>query len=669
MKRDTLIKILPRRFVPDSQLVSIGSNQYTTTFIPVEPEAVWQDQGGVSLVSLSFSYSNGTVTLTTASAPDENIFMDYPLYFCSKVAIRTYDDPVAETGGTFLWEPRLASNVSIKESVQNMLSGIMTISSTNINLINEDYGLNQYFTVYDNYKNKSVYIYSLIETTYRLLAKGYITSVNLGRNIGINVKNSNKLLEYQATLNNSKAYQTYNTTDYPNMLSALDGTNIKVGYGATSAIINPLDDIIYDTGAFSFPYLNLNASSKLIKMPYLGLNSGTGYYEWGMGICDDPFSPTSKSDTATLSNPTLITRSDLTHNVTRYDISASDVKHFQPGFATQDVRVSTATSTAWVISVDYENNKIDIFLDSTADPIVTITKYSYWVFFNNGQFLSCLNYTFFDGSPTSEYRLVTTDSSQKLAIMTSTTAPDNTIDAFYYMFTCKTTDHSDFLQSYIESAGISVNTTSFASVQSSVNTGVMTVVDRNDNVLKLCEKVATSMGAILSYDPPNDEYIYKIINSSLSGVDYTISKKDILEPELLPQISYSDVRDNISLLHEYLNIDPNSRYLPDMNNSSDSTFSRGFNSDNLSITLYHALEDSSDAITNIEEAYFTPRITYRFTLDTAEFPDIIIGDIIKITDVGDRLPGSISEIETVVIELVKTSENTVVVAYDFSKIP
>ena len=43
MNRGSLVKILPRRFVPDSEWVSIGGNQYTTEFVPREPEAVYRD--------------------------------------------------------------------------------------------------------------------------------------------------------------------------------------------------------------------------------------------------------------------------------------------------------------------------------------------------------------------------------------------------------------------------------------------------------------------------------------------------------------------------------------------------------------------------------------------------------------------------------------------------
>jgi hypothetical protein len=37
MKRVSYLKLVPRRFTPDSEIVSIGSNQYTTQWIDVEP--------------------------------------------------------------------------------------------------------------------------------------------------------------------------------------------------------------------------------------------------------------------------------------------------------------------------------------------------------------------------------------------------------------------------------------------------------------------------------------------------------------------------------------------------------------------------------------------------------------------------------------------------------
>ena len=111
-KRQSLVKLLPRRFIPDSETSLVSGSVYRTTFIDVEPSAVYQDT-----TSLSFTYTSGQLDFTVvAGAPNSNIFVDYPLYFCLYEANRFHDDPVAETGNIVDWEPRLSQHANMKQS-------------------------------------------------------------------------------------------------------------------------------------------------------------------------------------------------------------------------------------------------------------------------------------------------------------------------------------------------------------------------------------------------------------------------------------------------------------------------------------------------------------------------------------------------------------------------
>src|SRR5210317_1905957 len=211
-KKNTLLKLSVRRFIPDSELVLVSGFDYTTTFAPKAPTSVYQ-----GTTSLTFSYSNGVLSLTSITAPDSDIFVDYDLYFATGATINDYDNPVDQTGSIVEWQPRLASNFTSKQSSSDMIYGFMSISSSSANLDNNDSALNQYFTKYDNWRGKNFTSYILIGSTYRRFSSGTISKYSSGTTITLSLKNMIGNLNTEATLGNARQYYKINSIDYPSV--------------------------------------------------------------------------------------------------------------------------------------------------------------------------------------------------------------------------------------------------------------------------------------------------------------------------------------------------------------------------------------------------------------------------------------------------------------------
>lgn len=672
MIRVSFVKLLPRRFVPDSEIVSIGSNQYTTTFINIEPEAVYQDQGDIEPVSLTFSWDGSTCTFTTASAPDENIFLDYPLYFCTSTTAYVQDDPATPSGSVVEWLPNLIEHPSVPESSANMLNGVLSTSSLGIRLTNADYALNQYFTKYDNYKNKPAFIYGRLGDNYRKLGYGYITRIATGSNISISIKTTNKLLEADATLGNREQHYLYTSAKWPNIDKGYEGKPIPVQYGPLSQHHGSATReirVVYDVTTPTFNYSVPNDRIKL-KCPYVGSD------KWFVGICDDPISRTSwESAGVTYINSTQYQLDDLEYlpflvqgSTYRFGDVADTVQKDDP-----------------LIAIDYATGILTVSSASVNIEIFYLTPASIWILrkpsstatteylekLNDLAYLSVPNFA--NPTPPLTWEFELTDSGQYMVYFVMDPAYTNYADfigrPFYAVLHSNQITQTDFIQKYIESIGIDVDTTSFSQAQTDANTNVMITANKDhklDTVHKLVEAITTSCNGLLHHDSETNKYKYKIINSSLSGTDHTISSTDILEPDLVPKVEYQDVVATVTMNHPYTIDNP---YTEGSSLSEISSFSRALNSEGKSKTIEHYLTDVTDVIGYKSETYNTPMITYEFTLMADDFFGIDIGDIVQIENVNGRLLSIGTSIRLVVIARTRSVEKIGIKAYDFSKIP
>jgi hypothetical protein len=690
MIRNTFVKLLPRRFTPDSEISSIGGNQYTTQWIDIEPEAVYQDRGGIEPVSLSFSWNNTTKTLTftTTTAPDEDIFIDYPLRFCGEVVVYLQEDPVTPSGSIVRWEPRLTSNPSIPESASNMLNGVLSTSSTSISLNNNDYYLNKYLTKYDNYKNKPAVIYGQLGDAYKNLAYGYITRTGSGRQLRVSIKSTTKLLEAQATLNNTDEYINYRAANITNLPETLEGKPIPVCYGPLSQVpVRGRFQPTYlqeSTPSYSQRY-RLPPDSIVRKAEYLG------NYKFLLGISDNPWSRSSFESIAVSysSTTTYFGNTARIYNVAKeyigYFVEGENWRFFDGGgggtnvliyfldFANNQIWINGSTNHVTAAMFPSLMYRREPSRESTAVPGTTFNEIL--------QGISFLSYPFFVGQPANalhQWTFEATDSGQYLLFFTYAVDDQTEFDTngydewdHYFILQSKNIGQSDFIKKYIESTGSSVDTTSFSQAQTDADTDVLYTVN-NDNkiqsVHEVVENIATSCNGILYLDTETNKYKYKIIESGLSGTDWTITAQDILEPDLIPIVSYEDTASTVRMDHPYTEGE-RVNFIDGNNSSRTSSFSRAFNAEERVKTLKHFLTDSSVVIDYKAETFNTPMVTYRFTVMADDFFDVDIGDIVEINNTDGRLLNSADSVRLLIIARNRSVEKIGLTGYEFEKIP
>jgi len=170
-QRFMLVKIIPARYV-SIQLGADGGGVYSMAWSVATIDHV--ERNGVTLTETTgtpatndeWSLENGTFKVKTAIAPSANnvVVIFYNLFFTSNhYRIATIDPDDANTDEIH-WEPRLLTEPAVKQSVRDIISGVISTSITNMSFINTDNFFQQYLTDDDSFNEKKVKCWLCINT-------------------------------------------------------------------------------------------------------------------------------------------------------------------------------------------------------------------------------------------------------------------------------------------------------------------------------------------------------------------------------------------------------------------------------------------------------------------------------------------------------------------------
>ena len=146
-KRTCLVRITPARFV-SSDLAAQGSGIYTMTF-SIAPLSKVEREGNVltkvATVSnndeWSHDESTGLFTIKLASAPngtDNVVIAFYNLFYCDSTGEITYETPTDSSTTKRYWEPRITNSISTRQSFNNIVEGIFSISANSVDIDDSD---------------------------------------------------------------------------------------------------------------------------------------------------------------------------------------------------------------------------------------------------------------------------------------------------------------------------------------------------------------------------------------------------------------------------------------------------------------------------------------------------------------------------------------------------
>lgn len=649
-KKNTLLKLSVRRFIPDSELVLVSGFDYTTTFAPKAPTSVYQ-----GTTSLTFSYSNGVLSLTSITAPDSDIFVDYDLYFTTGATINDYDNPVDQTGSIVEWQPRLASNFTSKQSSSDMIYGFMSISSSSAILDNNDSALNQYFTKYDNWRGKNFTSYILIGSTYRRFSSGTISKYSSGTTITLSLKNMIGNLNTEATLGNARQYYKINSIDYPSVNSKYENKPIMHLSGYLSDV----------------PTFTSDSNNRIAEFSNLPIATKIAYNDFILGTVKNPY-PVSGQLVAVTWNSNFLIGAIGYDNLT---VPAAHTRALIVGSEVGITRSDAVSAYANVYAIDYDTNIVTIENSSGFNITDILIPPAYIHRDDGGRILAAYSGTVTFGPASKlEVNFSTATNGDKLikcrwnnfTVITDPSFIEGKNPRFIITSTTIETQ-SDYIKRQIEGAGYSVITSQFTSAQTDSNLGAYITTGKglveNETVQKQVEKIAFSNNGFVFWDDQQEKYGYKILKTSMGTPDWNLTKADILENTLIPNVENQDVYTEIASNNGVIG---GGQWLSAVNTRYVSEFAENFSETEKQFVFTHYSDSTSS-----EKIKFitTPDFFYKFTVKPDEYYAMQIGDVVNISNVNGKLLTESDTVDLVIIALEKSSELVRVTGYDFSKIP
>lgn len=282
-----LARVQPSRVINNHLTVASGT-VYNMTF-PYKLTSI--KQNGVLLTKVSsnptvgqYSYDDSTKLLTIhLSAEPSNINVivaDYQLYF-TQSRLRTHGlDPLNPVNDLVEWEPRIKSVGGFGQDISNILNGVLTISSSSLTLINNDEYFQQYFSIDDSWYDKSIEVWHCLDSIKNIkkVFDGKIQSVGLSReSLNLSIADNSVLLNSNAYMGTEKL--TYNLVDFPNLDTNKTGTPIRYFIGTASRYT-----LLSDTST-SYSGFKLDHES-LFSATCISISSTIGKYTnrvWSIG--------------------------------------------------------------------------------------------------------------------------------------------------------------------------------------------------------------------------------------------------------------------------------------------------------------------------------------------------------------------------------------------------
>ena len=217
-KRETLARFKPQRSLTEG-LVSLGGGVYSVSF-SFKLEGIKRNGSSLTSVSLDppttndtyfYDETTGTIKIKLASAPSITsnvIIASYYIFFSSGDTVYNLDP---EDTGTelVLWQPCIQDDPDLSQAIENLESGILTVSSTSISLVNDQF--ERYLTDQDSFYNTEAIIWISVNGELSKFYVGKTTAISLNRdNVEFSISDNFASLSEPCYMGDT-ASEAYNT--------------------------------------------------------------------------------------------------------------------------------------------------------------------------------------------------------------------------------------------------------------------------------------------------------------------------------------------------------------------------------------------------------------------------------------------------------------------------
>ena len=662
-----LTRIEPARYVNDLLVLDSGTT-YTMTFIYKISKVLEQ---GVELTEVSSSPSAGewsidssnllTVNLNNAVSSSNAVVVFYYLFYTIEKFRVIGVDPETPNADLQEWEPKIIKSPKIKQTIKNVINGKLSISSSSLQLINDNGEFNQYLSNEDSFYNKEVKIWHCLDSISNIqkIYEGRVTSLSVNRTTAtLSIKDNLDLLSIKASMGDTEIY--YNDDDFTLVQPGLIGLPVRYYFGSVTR---------YDT--IPETVTNLTTAQRLdpTKMDEAVCTNFTtdlttsNNREWTIGrtgsngTTDFSFSPSSVDNTDA--------------NFTRLDTDAATVAKIHIGDTFEIT--GSGTYRERVYYVDRTNNYVYITKQASVvatDTVQTNDCPSIVITDNAGNFYYCLygrDYT----AATS-----TTSGSNKLIKITfvnnfeanhaGLTTLDPGINKVYFKFKPETSDQNqaDVLKEILDKSGMTTNGASFTTAGSTLNVNAAFSIpffDQTDYqsynfyAEKLCQ---STLGYI--YLNNSFEIAYKLLATISASTDITTT--EIIANKNIYTVEYQDIVTQFIAYNPHYN---SSEFTSTSSQTETSNKARYLHDILNTDRFLHVLEDYSSKISDQINLRSERDITYKFFSKGINF-DSSIGDDFNLK--ANDLPGQESSIGVKLVEMEKGNTSTKLLAKDLYNI-
>lgn len=237
-----LVRANPSRWINDDLTVDTGT-VYTATFTYPISE-VKENGTALSLVTgspasgeYSYDEDNNLLTVHLSAAPSASnaIVLRYFTFFTtSRVRVVT-EDPEVSSDPLREWEPRILKSPSVEQDASNVLDGYLDISSSSMELINNEQELQQYFGDNDSWFNAPITMWHCLNSVDNIqkIFEGKIIAASLSRkSLVLSMQDKLRPLKDPALMGDSVAY--FSKADFANVDPNREGLPIPFIFGSAS---------------------------------------------------------------------------------------------------------------------------------------------------------------------------------------------------------------------------------------------------------------------------------------------------------------------------------------------------------------------------------------------------------------------------------------------------
>ena len=660
-KKFFLVKLEPARHVTDD-LTDNGGGEYEMSFA-YDVSRVFQNDTEFTLVTGTpsageYSYSNGTLTLNTSTAPDADnvIIVYYHLYYTGERNRVVGRDPETPTVNLRDWEPLIKIYPEIATSIENILTGTITIQASSLVLINDDFNFQQYLTEDDSFYLKTIQIWHCLDSVENIqkIFEGRITGVKVSRrDVTFRIEDNLSMLSTPAFLDAETKYQYFTKGDYSGVDPNKAGLPVRYYIGPSSRY----QLIAEQVDAYAGEAVEPGSLDEAICISYDTEIINTNNRTWGIGrVSSNGFLDFS------------FTPSAVTHagGVSEFTGTAAEIAKFKVG----DTFHSSGSGERYgrVMEINTSTNKLictdmsgftsgDVIEANNCPTIVVVDGNDYYYPNYKTDYTATVETT----AAGNKYVRITFADNFESGL--SMPILDPGVMQVRFRIRPNTTDakHGSVAQLLLEDAGLTVNTTDISNANTSFAVDCAFSIPFYDEIdyaeyFRYLEELCKSAFSFIYLD--NDFKIgYKLFTTP-SSTD-TITDTDILENLYNIEIEYKDIVTKIIAYNPHYSAD-------DVNDDSGQTQenvkSRHLHGVDKTTRFRHVLTDYTNKIDDIINVRSERLALYSFTTKLLTM-DSEIGDDFLLSK--DGILGNDATKNVKILALEKAATRTRVLTSDF----